>query len=296
MEYQHTLARDFTLSGVGLHTGCRSTLRVSPAPPSAGISFVLADGSRVAATPDAVHSTIRRTRLASPSAEVNTVEHVLAALMGMEIDNASLSIDAEEIPAMDGSALQFAQAIANAGIVEQRSPRRVLDLRSPHWARDGDKLLVVVPSQRFSINFFVAFPPPVGNQFLATPPITPEYFLREIAPNRTFGFRSEIKTLYSQGLALGGSLENAVVIDREGYMGPLRFPDEIVRHKVLDLIGDFALLGMYPRCEVIALKSGHALHVSAVRELRAIAAIDEGATAVAPSTDVVADRRSARSI
>ena len=181
--------------------------------------------------------------------------------------------NAPEILAMLGdieTRLQAAgHAIATTGLVEQRVPRRILEVRSPFWVRDGDKLLVVVPAPHFKINYFVAFPEPVGNQFLETPAITPEYFLREISPNRTFGFRAEVEALYSQGLALGGSLENAVVIDRDGYMGELRFPDEIVRHKALDLIGDFALLGMHPRCEVIALKSGHALHVAAVRELLA---------------------------
>jgi UDP-3-O-[3-hydroxymyristoyl] N-acetylglucosamine deacetylase len=267
VEYQHTLAGEISLSGVGLHTGCTANLTLSPAPANAGFSFVLADGSRIPATHQTVRSTVRCTTLGSATCEVNTVEHVLAALAGMNVDNAVISVDAEEIPITDGSALVFAQAIAQTGLKEQRVPRRVLELRSPFWVRDGDKLLVVIPAPHFKINFFVAFPEPVGNQFLETPAIDPEYFLREIAPNRTFGFRAEVEALYSQGLALGGSLENAVVVDRDGYMGPLRFPDEIVRHKALDLIGDFALLGMYPRCEVIALKSGHALHVAAVREL-----------------------------
>ena len=269
VEYQHTLSGEIHLSGVGLHTGCAAQLTLAPAPANAGFSFALADGSRIPATHQTVRSTVRCTTLGSPTAEVNTVEHVLAALAGMGVDNAVISIDAEEVPIMDGSALPFAQAIAGVGLTEQRVPRRVLELRSPYWVRDGDKLLVVVPAPHFKINFFVAFPEPVGNQFFETPDITPDYFLREIAPNRTFGFRAEVEALYSQGLALGGSLENAVVIDRDGYMGSLRFPDEIVRHKVLDLIGDFALLGMHPRCEVIALKSGHALHVAAVRELLA---------------------------
>jgi UDP-3-O-[3-hydroxymyristoyl] N-acetylglucosamine deacetylase len=268
VEYQHTLAREVSLSGVGLHTGCQGTVTMIPAPANAGFSFVLADGSRIPATPEVVRSTVRCTTLGSATCEVNTVEHVLASLVGMDVDNATIKIDAEEIPIMDGSALPFAQAIADAGIEEQRVPRRTLGLRSPFWHRDGDKLLVCIPAQRFKINFFVAFPDPVGNQFIETPPITPEYFLREIAPNRTFGFRAEIETLYSQGLALGGSLDNAVVIDGHDYMGPLRFPDEIVRHKVLDLMGDFGLLGSYPSFEVIALKSGHALHVAATRELR----------------------------
>ena len=268
VEYQHTLARDVSLSGVGLHTGCEATVTLSPAPANAGFSFILADGSRIAATPESVRSTVRCTTLASASCEVNTVEHVLASLVGMNVDNALVHIDGEEIPIMDGSALPFALAIEQAGLAEQRVPRRVLTLRSPYWHRDGDKLLVCIPAEHFSVHFFVAFPDPVGNQFLETPPMTPEYFKREIAPNRTFGFRAEVEALYSQGLALGGSLDNAVVIDRHDYMGPLRFPDEIVRHKVLDLIGDFALLGMYPRFDVIALKSGHALHVAAARDLR----------------------------
>ena len=269
VEYQHTLAGEIEMSGVGLHTGCSATVKLSPAPANAGFSFLLQDGSRIAATHQTVRSTVRCTTLGSSTSEVNTVEHVLAALAGMNVDNAVIAVDAEEIPIMDGSALAFAAAIAKTGLEEQRVPRRVLELRAPFWVRDGDKLLVAVPAAHFKINFFVAFPEPVGNQFLETPPITPEYFLREIAPNRTFGFRAEVEALYSQGLALGGSLENAVVIDRDGYMGALRFPDEIVRHKTLDLIGDFALLGMHPRCEVIALKSGHALHVAAVRELLA---------------------------
>jgi len=268
VEQQHTLKREFQLAGVGLHTGCSSRITVSPAPANAGISFVLSDGSRIAASPEAVHSTVRCTTLGSRTAEVNTVEHLLAAMLGMNVDNAVIAVEGEEIPIMDGSALPFAQAVAGAGLVAQRTQRRELNVRSPYWLRDGDKLLVVVPADQFKINFFVAFPEPVGNQFLETPPITPEYFLEHIAPNRTFGFRTEVEKLHSQNLALGGSLENAVVIDKEGYMGPLRFPDEIVRHKVLDLIGDFALMGIYPRCEVIALKSGHALHVAAARDLR----------------------------
>jgi len=267
VEYQHTLAREFTLAGVGLHTGCRSRLTVSPAPANAGLSFVLADGSRIPAVPETVHSTVRCTTLASATAQVNTVEHLLAALAGMDVDNAIVSLGAPEVPIMDGSALPFAAAIADVGRSEQRVPRNVLKLRSAFWRRDGDKLLVIVPAPHFKVNFFVAFPEPVGAQFIATPPITPEYFLREIAPNRTFGFRAEVETLYARGLARGGSLDNAVVIDKDAYMGPLRFPNEIVRHKVLDLMGDFALLGLHPRCEVIAFKSGHALHVAAVREL-----------------------------
>ncbi len=276
VEKQHTLAREWTLRGVGLHTGCRAAVTVAPAPANAGFSFVLEDGSRISATPDAVRSTVRCTTLASSTAVVNTVEHVLAALSGMGVDNALITVEGEEIPIADGSALPFAQAIDDAGLVAQAAPRRILDVRAPSWHRDGDKLLVVLPADHFKLNFFVAFPEPVGHQFFSTPPITPEYFLREIAPNRTFGFRAEIDELVARGLAKGGSLDNAVIVEQDGYATPLRFPDEIVRHKALDLIGDFALIGMYPRCEVIALKTGHALHVAAARDLRAPLAAASG--------------------
>ncbi len=269
---QHTLARDFTLRGVGLHTGSVGAVTVAPAPANAGFSFVLANGQRVAATPDNIRSTVRCTTLGTGSGVVHTVEHVLAALAGMAVDNATISMEGEEVPILDGSALPFAEAIAGAGMVEQPAARRVLELREPAWFEEDGKLLAVLPADAFSISFFVAFPEPVGQQFLATPAITPDYFMREIAPNRTFGFRHEIEALAAQGLALGGSLDNAVVVDADGYMGELRFPDEIVRHKALDLIGDFALLGMYPRVRVVAIKSGHALHVAAARALRALLA------------------------
>ncbi len=269
---QHTLARDFTLRGVGLHTGGASAVTVGPAPANAGFSFVLADGERIAATPDAVRSTVRCTTLGSERGVVNTVEHVLAALTGMGVDNATIAVQGDEVPILDGSALPFARAIVEAGVVEQPAARRVLELREPVWFEDDDKLLAILPADEFSISFFVSFPEPVGHQFLATPPITPDYFLREIAPNRTFGFKHEIEALAAAGLARGGSLDNAVVIDTDGYMSELRFPDEVVRHKALDLIGDFALIGMYLRARVIAIKSGHALHVAAARALRAMLA------------------------
>ncbi|MBV8281869.1 MAG: UDP-3-O-[3-hydroxymyristoyl] N-acetylglucosamine deacetylase [Candidatus Eremiobacteraeota bacterium] len=269
---QHTPAAEFSLRGIGLHTGSSSSVTVAPAPANAGFSFVLEDGQRIAATPEAVRSTTRCTMLGDGTASVSTVEHALAALLGMGVDNALITVEGGEVPILDGSALPFATQISKVGIVEQDAERRVLALREPAWFADDGKLLAVLPADAFSISFFVAFPEPVGHQFLTTPPIMPEYFLKEIAPNRTFGFRRELDELAARGLARGGSLDNAVVIDTDGYLGPLRFPDEIVRHKALDLIGDFALIGMYPRVRVVAIKSGHALHVAAARGLRALLA------------------------
>ena len=154
-------------------------------------------------------------------------------------------------------------------------PRNVV--REPHVFRDGDKLLAIVPAPAFRVRMTIDFPPPVGSQYVDYDSRSAEY-RTAVAPNRTFGFRHEVEALLARGLAMGGSLDNAIVFDADGPMSPLRAADEPGRHKVLDLIGDFALLGAYPQCEVIAIKSGHALHFEAVRSLvdRASVAVSAG--------------------
>jgi UDP-3-O-acyl N-acetylglucosamine deacetylase len=199
------------------------------------------------------------------------VEHLLSALSGTGVTNALIAVDGGEIPAADGSALEFVNAIDAAGILEQPLPQPRNVVREPQVFRDGDKLLAVVPAPAFRVRMTIDFPPPVGAQYVDYDSASAAY-RTAVAPNRTFGFRHEVEALLARGLALGGSLDNAVVFDTDGPMSPLRASDEPVRHKVLDLIGDFALLGAYPQCEVIAVKSGHALHYEAVRALAAGAA------------------------
>jgi UDP-3-O-[3-hydroxymyristoyl] N-acetylglucosamine deacetylase len=198
---------------------------------------------------------------------VSTVEHLLSALLGMGVDNALIEVEGNEVPVMDGSALPFAAAIARTGTVTQGEPRPRYVPATAEFFRDADKMLVVIPAAEFRVKVVVAYEAPIGAQFFDGQ-ITPEVYLREIAPCRTFGFAHEVEALRKAGLARGGSLENAVVFAGDGPMQPLRFADEPVRHKVLDLIGDFALLGAWPQCEILTIKGGHALHHRAVLELR----------------------------
>ena len=185
--------------------------------------------------------------------------------------NALIAVDGPEIPAADGSALEFITAIDAAGIEDQGVPQRCAIVREAHIFRDGDKVLAVIPAPAFRVRMTIDFPEPVGAQYVDYDSCAAGY-RTDVAPNRTFGFRHEVEALLARGLALGGSLENAVVFDVDGPMTPLRSADEPARHKILDLIGDFALLGAYPQCEVIAIKSGHKLHFEAVRALVAHAA------------------------
>ena len=265
--YQHTLAESLAFDGVGLHTGADVRVRIVPQPTGTGLRFSLDGGDPFPATADFVVETRRATVLGHLAATVSTVEHVLSALFAMGVDNALVEVDGPEIPVLDGSAGIYADAIAGCGLTEQREPRAFFDLDAPVAFADGDATVVVVPADGFRIRYAVDFAPPVGAQFLDLA-IDPQTFRTEIAPARTFGYLDEVEALRSAGLARGGSLDNALVFAPEGPMTPLRWPNEVVRHKALDLIGDFALLGAWPRFEVIAIKSGHRLHAQAVRGLR----------------------------
>jgi UDP-3-O-acyl N-acetylglucosamine deacetylase len=245
---------------------------VLPAPAGSGLRFRLDDAVEFAAHPDYVVDTRRATVLGLGEHRVSTVEHLLSALCGSGITNALIAVDGPEIPASDGSALEFIDAIDAAGIAEQPLPQLRNVVREPHVFRDGDKLLAVVPAPAFRVRMTIDFPAPVGSQYVDYDSAAATY-RTAVAPNRTFGFRHEVEALLERGLAMGGSLDNAVVFDTDGPMVPLRAADEPARHKVLDLIGDFALLGAYPQCEVIAIKSGHALHFAAVRALVERAAV-----------------------
>lgn len=267
MSGQCTLRERVVFSGVGLHTGNASKAIVEPAEPDAGIVFQLPGGVRIPALAEYVVDTSRATVLGNGGTTVSTVEHLLSALRGMGIDNALVLVEGGEIPVMEGSAKIFADAIAGAGIVSSKVPRRVFRPDRAMGFRDDDKTVAIIPSIAWRIKFTVVYPPPIGTQFFEGE-ITPEVYREEIAPARTFGYLHEVEALLARGLARGGTLENALVFAPDGPMQPLRWPDEPVRHKVLDMIGDFALLGMYPQCEVVALKSGHKLHAAVMAELR----------------------------
>lgn len=267
MHYQTTLRDAIEFEGIGLHTGLPARVGVRPAKADSGLSFHLNGAVSFPAYAEFVTDTRRATVIGSGEHSVSTVEHLLSALAGMQVDNAVIEVEGPEIPVMDGSALPFARAIDAVGTADLGEPVRRFAPPLPAYFREGDKLLVVLPAAEFRVKVAVAYETPIGAQFFDGA-MTPELYLREIAPCRTFGFAHEVEALRNAGLARGGTLENAVVFAAGGPLQALRFPDEPVRHKVLDLIGDFALLGMRPQCEVVAIKGGHMLHHRAVLELR----------------------------
>ncbi len=266
VQYQSTLREPIVFEGSGLHTGTPARVTVRPSHAGSGVRFQLEGGVAFPAHGRYVLDTSRATVIGIGDRRVSTVEHLLSALLGMGVDNATIAVEGDEIPVMDGSALPFATAIAEVGLTVQHEPRVGFTVSAPAIYRDGGKTLVLAPAAQLRLKVAVDFPAPVGAQYLDVT-ITPETYLAEIAPARTFGFKHEIESLLSRGLAQGGTLENAVVYGPDGPLNALRFPNEAVRHKALDLLGDLALLGAVPQCEVIAVKSGHALHAMAVRDL-----------------------------
>lgn len=267
MQYQTTLRDAIAFEGAGLHTGAPGHVRVLPALPGRGLRFRINDAVEFPARADFVLETVRATVVGVGEHRVSTVEHLLSALLGCGVDNALIDVHGPEIPVADGSAKVFADAIAAVGLTTLHEARLRWIPTEPRVFRDGDKLLLVAPSSTFRVRMLVDYQAPIGSQYVDTE-ITPELYRTEVAPNRTFGFLHEVEALMKRGLAQGGTLENAVVFGPDGPLAPLRSPTEPARHKILDLVGDFALLGAFPQCEVVAVKSGHRLHCTAVRELR----------------------------
>ena len=262
---QRSIKRTISYSGIGLHSGVHSTVVLQPAPPGSGIVFVrtdLPEMVKVPATLSNVNATSRGTSLISGSAEVGTVEHLMAALFGLGVGNVIVELDNIELPAADGSSLPFVQLLEEAGIEEQPQPRSEIHLSEPMWVSEDDCHIIALPDDRTRINFFIEFDHPLIRIQSKDYDIKKENFAREIAPARTFGFLKEVEVLRSRGLALGGSLDNSVVFDQDDLLNKegLRFLDEPVRHKILDLIGDLSLLGAIPKAHIIAIKSSHSLN------------------------------------
>ncbi len=269
MNNQRTLREALAFDGAGLHTGIDARVRVSPADAGTGLRFRLADGRvEFAASAEHVVETRRATVIGKGEATVSTVEHLLSALFALGVDNATIDVDGPEIPIVDGSSATFSRLIEAAGFADQGRTRKAFEIDRAMVFEDGDAMLAVSPSDRFRIRFAVDYAPPVGAQFLDAS-IDADYYVREISAARTFGYLHEVEALRAAGLALGGTLDNALVFDAHGPMTPLHWSNEVVRHKILDLIGDFALLGAWPKIDVLSVKSGHRLHAKAARELRA---------------------------
>jgi len=271
-EFQHTLAKAASLSGTSLHTGSRVSLKIQPAPPNAGIKFKrkdLQDEPTIDATIANVKTVERATTIGEGSMRVHTVEHVLSALSALGVDNAVVEMDANEPPIGDGSALGYVDAIKKAGVVPQEAPRLLFHVREPISVETkSGSLLVLLPDDEFRISCTQAGPENRFTQFMSTA-ITPAIYEREIAPARTFVYYEDVEALMEKNLIKGGSLENAIVVRGESVLSkePLRFPDEFVRHKILDIIGDLALLGRAIRGHVVAVKPGHGANTDLARAL-----------------------------
>lgn len=269
MQYQTTIGRMVTYTGIGLHSGQNVTIRLNPAPVNTGIVFVRVDlpgAPQVAAKADNVTAAMRATTLESGPAKVFTVEHLMAAFSAMQLDNCLVEIDSVEPPVADGSSLPFVVLIQQAGLIAQAELRRVLTVETAQIVRQEDKFVAILPYDGFRISFTSTNTHPLLGVQFGDFEITPETFIKEIAPARTIGFMHEVEALQAQGLALGGSLENAVVYDDQTVLTPLRFTDELVRHKILDVIGDLALAGCV-RGHIIAVKSGHALNTALAKKI-----------------------------
>ena len=271
---QRTLRNSIKATGVGLHTGDKVLLTLCPAPVDTGIVFRRTDLNPVAEIParaDLVGETTLSTCLIHGDARVSTVEHLLSAMAGLGVDNAYVDVTAPEIPIMDGSAAPFVFLLQSAGIAEQHAAKKFIRVRKEVTVTDGDKTASFLPLEGFKISFGIDFDHPVFKHRAATTEIdfSTTSFVREVSRARTFGFVEEIEYLRSKGLARGGSMDNAVVIDDYKVLnhGGLRYDDEFVKHKVLDAIGDLYLLGYSLIGEYRAFKSGHALNNHALRTL-----------------------------
>ena len=278
---QTTIQRVVTCSGIGLHSGNKVYLALRPAAANTGIIFDIhtPDGiRRVSPSPKAVATTVLATTLGLNGVTVSTVEHLLASVLGLGIDNLIVSVEGGEIPIMDGSASAFLTLFAEAGIRKLPAPRKVLRINRPLELRDGNKYIRALPYAGFRVDYTIDFPHPVIGRERFSMEVTPESFSR-VADARTFGFFKDVEYLRSNGLARGGSLESVVVLDDTGVMNPegLRYKDEFVRHKVLDFIGDMAMLGMPIQGQFEVCCSGHQLNNTFLRKAeteRALTLID----------------------
>jgi UDP-3-O-[3-hydroxymyristoyl] N-acetylglucosamine deacetylase / 3-hydroxyacyl-[acyl-carrier-protein] dehydratase len=272
-ELQRTLAKDVSVRGNGLHTGSAVILRLVPAPENAGIQFIRTDLTERPVVPanstSAVENSIgRRTVLSKDSAQVHTTEHLMGALWGCGVDNAYVEVSGVEIPGLDGSAKPFVEMIKSAGVIEQGAPRKYFSPREPIALEEEESAIAIYPANDFRVSYTLSYDHPMLKSQFATFSLDAGSFEELIAPARTFCLQEEAEALRTKGFGKGANYENTLVLGKNGVVeNKLRFEDEFVRHKILDLIGDLYLLGGHLRAHVIALKSGHSLNIKLVHKL-----------------------------
>ena len=272
-EKQKTLKKEIIIKGIALHSGEDAEIRLKAAPVNTGIVFYRSDLEqkiKIRALPEAVVNLVRNTTIGSreiKKAKVSTIEHLMAAIWGSGIDNLEIEVSGPEIPVIDGSAYPYYQQILASGLKEQQQSRKVFKVEAPLFARQDDSYITILPYAGFKISYTLDYQHPViGSSYFEFDAEKID-FAKAIAKARTFGFAAEVEKLHEQGLALGGSLENAVLIEETKTVNPLRFENEFVRHKILDVIGDMFLNGRIMG-HIIAVKSGHSLHVKLAEKIR----------------------------
>lgn len=268
---QRTLQNKVSCTGVGLHSGKEVRLELLPADVDSGIIFLRTDlpnRPTIHATADNVTATIRATTLSENGAKVFTIEHLMSALNVCGVDNCLVAMDAEEPPVLQGNSIDFFRMIKSAGVVEQNAARKVIGVEKIYRvdADDGKRFVMALPYDGFRVSFVSVNPHPlIGIQY-ADFEITEEIYEREIAPARTIAYEKEVAALHEMGLGLGGTLENVIVYNDEGWLNELIYPDELVRHKILDVIGDMRLAGIF-NCHIVAAASGHALNTQLAKKI-----------------------------
>ncbi len=269
--FQKTIKKSIKFKGVGIHTGETVDVKLNPLPVNSGVVFKR-NNDYFKLSVDSIFSTKRSMVIGNETNNIKTIEHLIAALYMAEISNILVEVKGGEIPIMDGSALSFFKLLNSAVIVAQTAEVPVISLKKPVVFEAADKFVAAIPSDRFGVSYTVDFPhPELRNRTVVIQNITKKVFKKQIAPARTFGFLEEVEQLRKNGLALGGSLKNAVVLTSTGYLNKkLRFKDECVRHKILDLIGAVSILGKRINSFFVAYKSGHSLDFELIKKINSI--------------------------
>lgn len=283
--FQRTLAHTLTCEGIGLHTGQSIRCQLHPAAPHLGRIFVrtdLPDAPEIPATLDHLGPAHLSTRLVAGAAQVQTIEHLLAALTGLGIDNCRIELNGPEAPILDGSALPWVEAILTAGIQAQDQLRQLAQIDHPVTVWQGEAFVSAIPAPNLRFTYGIDFPDSPMRQQWHSSDLAAPAFVHGIAPARTFAREQDLEPARQQGLIKGGSLDNAIVCTPEGWHTPLRFEDEPVRHKLIDLLGDLSLLGVRLQGHILAYKAGHALHHQLSRQLRQTQALTLSSASEAP--------------
>ncbi|HEV2468515.1 MAG TPA: UDP-3-O-acyl-N-acetylglucosamine deacetylase [Candidatus Sulfotelmatobacter sp.] len=270
LTFEQTIRSSVGCSGIGLHSGAPVSMRMLPAPSGTGIVFRRSDldGFEIEAVSRNVARVSYATSLMKKGVLISTTEHILSAIIGTGIDNAIIELDNLELPILDGSAKPFVDMIQKAGVRKQRKARKYLKIRRELELREGNKFIAVYPSNTYSVSYSINFPHPLIGKETFQVELTNGSYMRHVAAARTFGSREDEQAMRNMGLIRGASRENCIVLTRDGIEnGPLRYRDEFVRHKVLDLVGDLALLGKQVLGKIVADRAGHAMHTALVSRI-----------------------------